>query len=115
MCESMLLVFKDYIGWLFWMMSGLLYFAFVFIALELSHQNIRWVLRQLNRAEDERWNVMAALLVRKLKVLRLYQFTIFLYLLLEVSLYSQVLNINTHTTIFSKSKWTNPCNQTPIT
>ena len=27
MCESMLLVFKDYIGWLFWMMSGLLYFA----------------------------------------------------------------------------------------
>lgn len=88
MCESMLLVFKEYIGWLFWVMTGLLYGTFIFIAFELSHHNVRWVLRQLNQAEDERWNVMAALLVRKLKTLRLFQFTMLLYLLLEVSRFS---------------------------
>ena len=88
MCESMLLVFKEYIGWLFWVMTGLLYGTFIFIAFELSHHNVQWVLRQLNQAEDERWNVMAALLVRKLKTLRLFQFTMLLYLLLEVSRFS---------------------------
>lgn len=84
MCESMLLVFKEYIGWLYWVMTGLLYCTFVFIAFELSHHNVSWVLRQLDQAEDERWNVMAALLLRKLKALRLFQFTMALFLLLEV-------------------------------
>lgn len=85
MCESMLLVFKDYIGILFWFLTAILYSTYIYIAFDIASKNVATILLQLRQAEDEHLNVIATLLVRKLKVLRLFQFTLLLYLFLEVS------------------------------
>ena len=84
MAESMLLVFKSYLKWSYWMFTAVLYFSFIASIYQSTASNVAVLQRQLDLADGERLNVLAQLLLRKLMLLRLFQYLLCAYAISEL-------------------------------
>lgn len=84
MMESMLLVFKSYMQWTFWLFTAILYLTFFLSMFRSTEEIVVVLIRQLDHADESSLNVLGNLLLRRLKTMRMFQFTLGFYLLFEL-------------------------------
>ena len=84
MAESMLLVFKSYMAWSYWLFTAMLYASFIVSVFRSVSDHVKVLRRQLDHADQERLNVLAQLIMRKLFLLRIFQYTLIGYSFFEL-------------------------------
>ena len=84
MMESMLLVFKSYMQWTYWLFTAILYLTFFLSMFRSTEEIVVVLIRQLDHADESSLNVLGNLLLRRLKIMRMFQFTLGFYLLFEL-------------------------------
>ena len=87
MAESMLLVFKEYMQWTYWMFTAVLYLSFIFSIFRTTEEHVVVLQTQLDHADGERLNVLGQLLLKKLMLLRLFQYLLIGYTISELSIH----------------------------
>jgi hypothetical protein len=88
MAESMLLVFKSYMQWSYWLFTALLYMSFLLTIFKNTQDNVSVIQRQLDHADNERLNVLGQLLLNKLMLLRLFQYILICYTIFELLIHT---------------------------
>jgi len=84
MAESMLLVFKEYMGWAYWVFTCILFGTFIVSIFRGVSEHVLVLRRQLDHADTERLNVLAQLVFGKLRVLRIFQYVLVFYSIMEL-------------------------------